>query len=182
MANFIKFLSTKSIPIGKIQSFDECDESYCISALRLIKKGISSYVKKCSESERGVGAPPNEIIAVGLDGKSDTKALKSKMLAMMQKMRAEKESGQRHMEELQLIKKNLTSKNDHIERLMNHLKIEATSKLKIIEHLRVSEKSNRKLIERNSAAAKDSAAKDHLILELREGDSMMILQHSYESL
>jgi hypothetical protein len=181
MANFIKFLSTKSIPIGKIQNFDECDESYCISALRLIKKGISSYVKKCSESERGVGAPLNETIAVGLDGKNDTKALKSKMLAMMQKMRAEKESGQRHMEELQLIKKNLISKNDHIERLMNHLKIEATSKLKIIEHLRVSEKSNRKLIEKNSAAAKDSAAKDHLILELREGSSMMILEHSYES-
>ena len=96
------------------------------------------------------------------------------MLVMMQKMRAEKESAQRHTEEMQLMKKNLITKNDHIERLMNHLKIEATSKLKMIEHLRLSEKSNRKLIEKCSAAVRDSAAKDHLILELREGDTMTI--------
>jgi hypothetical protein len=178
MANFIKFLSTKSIPIGRIQSNDESDESYCISALRLIRRGISTYVKKSSELERGVGAAstasPNEIITVGQSGKNDTKALKSKMVVMMQRMRVEKESGQRHLEELQLIKKSVRSKSDHIERLMNHLKIEATSKLKIIEHLRVSERSNRKLIEKNSATAKDSVAKDHLILELREGDSISI--------
>jgi hypothetical protein len=178
MTNFIKFLSAKSIPIGKIQSSDESDESYCISALRLIRRGMSLYLKKSSEMERWVGvastAPPKEIVEVGQNGKNDTKRLKSKMVVMMQKMRIEKESGQRHLEELQLIKKRLISKSDHIERLMNHLKIEATSKLKIIEHLRVSERSNRKLIEKNSATSKDSVANDHLILELREGDFMAI--------
>ena len=35
--NLISILSTKSIPIGKIQNFNECDEIYCISALHLIK-------------------------------------------------------------------------------------------------------------------------------------------------
>lgn len=185
MSNFMKFLSMKSIPIGKVQSCDECDERYCISALRLIRKGISLYVKKSSELDKGVGALStaslNESITGGQNGKNDTKALKSKMVVMMQKMRIEKESGQRHLEELQQIKKSLISKSDHIERLMNHLKIEATSKLKIIEHLRISEKSNRKLIQKNSATVKDSDAKDHIILELREGDSMMIVQHFSKS-
>jgi hypothetical protein len=60
-----------------------------------------------------------------------------------------------------------------MEKLMMHLKLESASKLRTLEQLRLSEKAVIKLKEKCELMNKKSAAKDRLILELREGSKIL---------
>ena len=60
-----------------------------------------------------------------------------------------------------------------MEKLMSHLKVEATQKLKLSESLRISEKTAVKLREKIDLMAKKSHAKDRLVIELREGSKIL---------
>lgn len=185
LVDFFKFCTSKSIKMGKLIGVEEFDENYCVGALRLARKGIASQMKKLSELEKGTWAggrstpPENDSLTrvsnlqiellVAQKAKSDIKALKIKLMLMVDKMRAEQDIRLRHSEDMQAIKKKLLMLTDHTEKLMNHLRIEATTKLRIVEHLRVSERSNRRLVDKASLTTRKSSAKDRLILELREG-------------
>ena len=56
---------------------------------------------------------------------------------------------------------------------MSHLKLEATSKLKSTEQLRLLEKASYRYKDKIDILTKKSAAKDRLILELREGSKIL---------
>lgn len=173
--------------MGKSIGIEEFDENYCVGALRLARKGITSQMKKLSEFEKGAGSwtggrstpPENDLIArisnlqiellVAQKATGDIKAMKIKLMLMVDKMRLEQDIRVRHSEDMLAMKKKLLMLSDHTEKLMNHLRIEATTKLRIVEHLKISERSNRKLAENVSISARKSSAKDRLILELREG-------------
>ena len=188
LMDFFKFCGKKSMKMGKVAGDGEFDETYCTNALRLVRKGITSQCKRIGELEAGgaagggnnVAIPENEMVTrisnlqiellIAQKAKNDVKVLKMKLMLMVEKMRSEKDIRLRNEEDMFMIKKKLLMLSDHTEKLMNHLKIEATTKLKIVETLRLSEKAGRKFQEKIGIMTRKSSAKDRLILELREGE------------
>ena len=183
LCDFFKFCTKKQFKLSKIVTGKEFDENYCLGNIRSVKKGITLLCKRITEFENGgmipTNIPENEMVTrisnlqiellVAQKTKNDVKVLKMKLMLMVEKLRNEKDQRLKHDDEMFFIKKKLLMLSDHTEKLMNHLKIEATTKLKIIESLRISEKSGRKLQEKILILGRKSSAKDRLILELREG-------------
>lgn len=163
----------------------DMDEDSCMTVLRLVRKGINMQSKKIVELEgsRGGEIPENEQMSrisnleielrVALKANDDVRALKMKLMQMVEKTRNEKDIRTRNEEDLFMNKKKILMLSDHMEKLMNHLKLEATNKLKTVEVLRLSERSNRKFQEKIDILTRKSSAKDRLILELREGSKIL---------
>jgi hypothetical protein len=162
----------------------DIDEDSCMTVLRLVRKGINMQSKKIVELEgRGGDIPENEQMSrisnleielrVALKANDDVRALKMKLMQMVEKTRNEKDIRTRNEEDLFMNKKKMLMLSDHMEKLMNHLKLEATNKLKTVELLRLSERSNRKLQEKIDILTRKNSAKDRLILELREGSKIL---------
>lgn len=112
-------------------------------------------------------------LRLALGAAEDIKALKAKLLQMVERIRTEKESKLKAEAEAASVKKKMDMLGDHMEKLMTHLKHEAASKIRSMEQLRVSERENNRLTEKISVMNKKSVAKDRLILELREGSKIL---------
>jgi len=112
-------------------------------------------------------------LRLALGAAEDIKALKAKLLQMVDRIRTEKESKLKAEAEAAGVKKKMDMLADHMEKLMTHLKHEAASKIRSMEQLRVAERENSRLSEKISLMNKKSVAKDRLILELREGSKIL---------
>ena len=103
----------------------------------------------------------------------DIKALKAKLLQMIDRVRSEKESRDRLNFDLKTSRKKLAILTDHIEKLMGHLKHEAAAKIRALENLREQEKVTLHANQKALKLTRKCSAKDRLILELREGGKIL---------
>lgn len=110
---------------------------------------------------------------LALGAAEDIRALKAKLLQMVERNRQEKEIRLRTELEVQHSKKKVDMLSDHMEKLMAHLKLETAMKLRVVEQLRQSEKENTRIKEKCDLVIRKGVAKDRLILELREGSKVL---------
>jgi DNA repair exonuclease SbcCD ATPase subunit len=92
---------------------------------------------------------------------------------MVERTRIEKEQKLKSDQDVALLRKTIKMLSDHIEKLMSHLKHEATAKIALLQTQRTYEKRIVELEELTSTLTKKNAAKDRLILELREGSKIL---------
>jgi len=123
-------------------------------------------------------------LKLALGAAEDIRALKAKLLQLVDRVRQEKESKMKADAELALTTKKMQMLADHLEKLMTHLKHEAAAKIRAMEQLRVADKEMAKVKEKSELIARKSAAKDRLVLELREGckileDQLRLMDEKY---
>lgn len=114
-----------------------------------------------------------EELRLALGAAEDIRALKAKLLQMIERTRVEKEQKIRAEIEATQLKRKIEMLTDHMEKLMIHLKHEAAHKARIAEQLRTADKELTKTKEKCDLAVCKGAAKDRLILELREGSKVL---------
>lgn len=103
----------------------------------------------------------------------DSDHLKSKIFQMSERIRIEKEHKRALDAELSQSKRKVEMLSDHVEKLVMHLKREGAHKVRLAEQLRISERDSQRIKEKADIIHKKSAAKDRLILELREGSKVL---------
>jgi hypothetical protein len=104
---------------------------------------------------------------------TDIQSLRTKIIQMNERIRIEKEYKYRAEGDVQACQKKIDMLSSHMEKLVIHLKHEGAHKLRLAEQLRVSERTNAELAEKCDFISRKSAAKDRLILELREGSKVL---------
>ena len=124
---------------------------------------------KVSRTEEGT----NEQRGAGSFTQNDVRALRAKLMYLVERTRVEKEQKAKAENESALLRKTIKMLSDHIEKLMSHLKHEAAAKVKILAKQRVSDKKILELEENVGTLQKKGVAKDRLIVELREGSKIL---------
>ena len=112
-------------------------------------------------------------LRLALGAAEDIKALKTKLVQMIDRIRSEKEARERQMFDLKTTRKKLLILTDHIEKLMSHLKHEAAAKIRALETLREQEKTTFLANQKCLKFSRQGVAKDRLIMELREGGKIL---------
>ena len=183
LLDFCTFCSKNSFKMNIIENPIEFDEIYFIEALQFARRGINIQNKKIIHLEKivansNLNLSENDMMTrinnlqiellLAQKSKNDVKALKMKLMIMVEKIRNEKDLRMRTDDEIFLLKKKNSILNEHTDKLVNYLKREAITKLKTIDTLRRSEKSNKKILENVLLMTKKSSVKDRLILELKE--------------
>jgi len=112
-------------------------------------------------------------LRLALGAAEDIKALKAKLLQLVDRVRIEKEKKMQTESELSSVKKKMAMLGDHMEKLMTYLKHEAAGKIRAVESLRASERAAAKFKEETALIVKKGVAKDRLVLELREGSKIL---------
>lgn len=123
---------------------------------------------KLSKTEEGASEQ-----RTGSFTQNDVRALRAKLMYLVERTRVEKEQKAKAENESALLRKTIKMLSDHIEKLMSHLKHEAAAKVKILAKQRVHEKKILELEENVSNLQKKGVAKDRLIVELREGSKIL---------
>jgi septal ring factor EnvC (AmiA/AmiB activator) len=103
----------------------------------------------------------------------DIQSLRAKVIHMNERIRIEKEYKYRAEEDVKACQKKIDMLGAHMEKLVIHLKHEGAHKLRLAEQLRVAERENAALSEKCDFISRKSAAKDRLVLELREGSKVL---------
>lgn len=98
---------------------------------------------------------------------SDIQLLKAKALSLLEKVRREKDQRVRCEGEIVVLQQKISLLSNHIEKLMVHLKHEATAKVKIHSSLRQTQKSLEAVKDSNALLVKKCNAKDRLLDELQ---------------
>jgi hypothetical protein len=114
-----------------------------------------------------------EELRLALGAAEDIRALKSKVIQLVERLRVEKEDKIGANIEVKRYSKKMEMLGDHIEKLMLHLKHEAGTKIKVSDQLKDSERRNGNLQEKIINLSKKLGAKDRLISELREGSKIL---------
>jgi hypothetical protein len=104
---------------------------------------------------------------------ADIKALRQQVVQMNERIRIEKEYRSRAENEVGGLQKKIETLSGHMEKLVVHLKHEGAHKLRLAEQLRVSGREQAAAAEKADLIARKSAAKDRLLLELREGSKVL---------
>ena len=143
----------------------------CIALLYQKPKSEAEDVSDSELMERVKGLEDELRLALG--AAEDIRALKGKLMQMVERTRVEKESRLKTEQEVKSANKKVEMLTEHMEKLMIHLKHEATSKTRSVEQLRVTEKETVRLKEKCDLISRKSSAKDRLILELREGSKVL---------
>ena len=112
-------------------------------------------------------------LRLALGAAEDIRALKAKMMQLIERIRVEKESRHRLDQENKQNKRKMEMLSDHIEKLMTHLKHEAAAKIRALEQLRASEKETLKMKTKAALIHRKSVAKDRFLIELREGSKIL---------
>jgi hypothetical protein len=123
-------------------------------------------------------------LKLALGAAEDIRALKAKLMQLVERCRVEKEAKIKADADLALTTKKMNMLADHLEKLMVHLKHEAAAKIRAMEQLRVADKDYAKLKEKSELISRKSSAKDRLVLELREGckileDQLRLMDEKY---
>ena len=103
----------------------------------------------------------------------NVKTLKSKCVAYNERIRVEKETRYRCEDDIKTLQKKVEMLSTHMEKLVLHLKHEGAHKMRLAEQCRVAERQALATQEKCDLVARKSAAKDRLILELREGSKVL---------
>jgi hypothetical protein len=136
------------------------------SQVSLMSSAESATGTRIRQHEGSVaGAPPSSA--------HDVQALRAKVIHMNERIRIEKEHKFRAEGELQQATKKIDMMGAHMEKLLVHLKHEGAHKLRIAEQFRVAERECAAANEKCDYISRKSAAKDRLILELREGSKVL---------
>ncbi len=114
-----------------------------------------------------------EELRLALSAAEDIKALKAKLMQMVERIRSEKETKTKIEESLKQSKKKVDILSDHMEKLMGHLKHEGAAKIRAIEQVRISEKKLHETNNKNILLTRKLNAKDKLINEFREGTKVL---------
>ena len=147
----------------------------------------SSNAHRPSEKEQAMHTRIKDLeseLKLALGAAEDIRALKAKLLQLVERVRIEKEGKMKADAELALTTKKMHMLSDHLEKLMTHLKHEAAAKIRAMEQLRVGDKEMAKVKERSELISRKSSAKDRLVLELREGckileDQLRLMDEKY---
>lgn len=129
----------------------------------------TNTVNRLSERVRNL----EEDLRIAEAAAKDADSMKSKLFQASDRIRIEKELKRALELELQATKKKVEMLGDHIEKLVVHIKREGAQKVRLAEQLRTSEKEAMKSKDKMDYVQKKSAAKDRLILELREGSKVL---------
>ena len=164
---------------------NEMTEKQCLDLLAIFAEKGSSKGKSSSPAKRS--ATPveqdsdlhkrimllEEELRLALGAAEDIRALKSKVIQLVERLRIEKEDKIAANAEVKRYSRKMEMLGDHIEKLMLHLKHEAGTKIKVSDQLRDSEKRNGVSQEKITNLSKKLGAKDRLISELREGSKIL---------
>jgi predicted RNase H-like nuclease (RuvC/YqgF family) len=162
-------------------------EKDCIQALRqAVQKKSKIPARSASPKARpatGAAATDSELqtrisnleeeLRLALGAAEDIKALKAKVIQLVDRLRVEKEERVKADGEVKRYSRKMEMLGDHIEKLMLHLKHEAGIKIKTSDQLRDSEKRNIALQAKLLNLTKKNQAKDRLVAELREGSKIL---------
>lgn len=132
-------------------------------------RSSSLTVNRLSERVRNL----EEELKIAEIAARDTDNLKNKVFQASERIRTEKEGKRQVQEELAQARKKVDMLTEHVEKLVLHIKREGAQKLRMAEASRALEKEMIKLKDKSDYIAKKSAAKDRLILELREGSKVL---------
>lgn len=164
---FVKYcLANKLFPCP---TEDQLTVQKCKQVLN--QKPMKEEVSESALMERVKGLEDELRLALG--AAEDIRALKGKLMQMVERTRQEKESRLKSEGELRSANKKVEMLTDHMEKLMIHLKHEAAAKTRSVEQLRTSERENLRVKEKCDLLSRKSSAKDRLILELREGSKVL---------
>lgn len=103
----------------------------------------------------------------------DIRVLKAKLIQSVERIRNEKDLRLKAENDVSVLKKKVDMLSDHIEKLMVHLKHETNIKLKSNEQKYNLEKEKESLYDMNDNLKKKIIAKDTLINELQEGNTIL---------
>lgn len=161
-------------------------EKDCIQILRqAAQKKISAPARSASPKPRPASGTMTdselqtrisnleEELRLALGAAEDIKALKAKVIQLVDRLRSEKEERVKADGEVKRYSRKMEMLGDHIEKLMLHLKHEAGIKIKTSDQLRDSEKRNIALQAKLLNLTKKNQAKDRLVAELREGSKIL---------
>lgn len=164
---------------------DAMEVSKTISEADIIEgwRSASNLINAAKVPPAAITGSDNELVTrirnleyelrLALGAAEDIKALKSKVLNMVERFRSEKDARNRAEVDVVLLRKKIEILGDHLEKLMLNLKYEATAKMRTVEALRTSERYVQKLKEKCDTVTKKCNAKDRLIFELREGSKIL---------
>jgi hypothetical protein len=114
-----------------------------------------------------------EELRFSLGAAEDIRALKSKSINLVERIRVEKKEKARVEADVRSMGKKVDMLSVHIEKLMIHLKHEAAAKIKAMDSLRGSERRCNQLYDRNDLLTRKVAASDRCVHELREGSKIL---------
>jgi hypothetical protein len=129
----------------------------------------SNTVNRLSERVRFL----EEELRVAEAAAKDVDNMKNKIFQANDRIRVEKEQKRALEIDLAATKKKVDMLGDHIEKLVVHIKREGAQKIRLAEQLRAAEKDCVNVKGKSDYIQKKSAAKDRLILELREGSKVL---------
>ena len=126
-------------------------------------------------------------LKVALGHADDLIVLKSKALQLLERQKAEKETRLRAEAATKLANRKVLALSQHIEKLMLHLKHEAAAKAKAHEAAGRATQEVSLLRARNAALGRRAAARDQIIVELKEGakileDQLRLMDEKYMEL
>lgn len=183
---FSKFCSKNGFIVNGIENPNAVDDEMCITILRLATKtlkkgrkaeeGATTTTLTGNENESELATRIRNLeseLRLALGAAEDIKALKSKLLQMIERIRIEKEHKLKSEQELLFTKKKIEILSDHIEKLMIFLKHEAAAKVRSTESLRQTEREVLRVKDKCDLIQSKSNAKDKFIVELREGSKVL---------
>lgn len=200
MMAFYEAHKESGLGVASIHDISAATDEACIallkSASKLITKsstakpstrGTTAGSAKQSEKEQVLIVRIKDLeseLKLALGAAEDIRALKTKLLQLVERVRLEKEGKMKADAELALTNKKMHMLADHLEKLMTHLKHEAAAKIRAVEQLRVGDKEMARVKEKSELISRKSAAKDRLVLELREGckileDQLRLMDEKY---
>ena len=158
----------------KEQLFMQEDQIVTLKAR--IEKLEKSGPKTANSEEKALReriANLEEELHFSLGAAEDIRALKSKSLDLVERIRVVKQDKARAESDVRSMSKKIDMLSAHIEKLMLHLKHEAAAKLKAMDSLRGSEHRCIELRDRNSILTKKLTVSERCIHELREGSKIL---------
>lgn len=187
-SEFLKFSSRHSIPnqvIDVNEMTAEAGISILKSATKLITSQLSDAPITGTDSELATRIRNLEQeLRLALGAAEDIRALKAKVLNMVERLRVEKDSKNKAESEVQICRKKMEILGDHMEKLMSNLRHEAAAKIRTVEANRLSERNVQKFKEKCDMLNRKCQVKDRLIFEIREGskileDQLMLMDEKY---
>jgi|MDSY01.1.fsa_nt_gb hypothetical protein len=151
-----------------------------------LEQELDSMGKRNRKLEDRCGHLENEL-KVALGHADDLIVLKSKALQLLERQKAEKEQRLRAEAGTKLANRKVLALSQHIEKLMLHLKHEAAAKAKAHEAAGRATQEVSLLRARNAALGRRAAARDQIIVELKEGakileDQLRLMDEKYMEL
>lgn len=178
MDAFLSFAQTNSISCSASNP-GAMTEDIAIGILSDAQSKMQKTIRRaqtmnCDDSELAARVQNlEEELRLALGAAEDIRALKTKAIQLVERIRLEKEDRLKAEGEVRSYVKKVEMLSDHIEKLMIHLKHEAAAKIKAVDQLRGSEKRNEILKSDMDLMTRKATAKERLIAELREGSKIL---------